>query len=148
MLEHRDRLTRGTGLLLGLTSTLLLTACGSSVPSNIGLNNNQLAPCPDSPNCVSSLSHLPEQAIEPLTASLDQISALLITLDEAQIILSSPTYLHAEFTSSLFRFVDDVEFLWDDQRQVTQVRSASRIGYSDLGANRDRIERLRLLLEP
>jgi uncharacterized protein (DUF1499 family) len=52
-------------------------------------------------------------------------------------------YIHAEFVSAIFRFVDDVEFLFDDHQKVIQVKSASRVGYYDLGVNRRRIEKIR-----
>jgi uncharacterized protein (DUF1499 family) len=52
-------------------------------------------------------------------------------------------YIHAEFVSSVFRFVDDVEFSFDKTKKLIQVRSASRTGYSDLGVNRRRIEEIR-----
>jgi uncharacterized protein (DUF1499 family) len=54
-------------------------------------------------------------------------------------------YIHAECTSWLFRFTDDVEFALDDAQKIIQVRSASRVGYSDLGANRKRVETIRRL---
>ncbi len=63
-----------------------------------------------------------------------------------QIVVEEPTYIHAEFTSALFRFVDDVEFLFAEPEKVIHVRSASRAGYYDFGANRTRIGRIRHLL--
>ena len=134
-------------LPLLVLSLSLLSGCSSTAPSNIGVIDNQLAPCPDSPNCVSSFATAPDQAIAPLGASIDQIKNAIDQLDDAVIVESTSDYLHAEFTSSIFRFVDDVEFLWDAERGVTQLRSASRLGYSDLGVNRERIEALRDMLE-
>ena len=128
-------------------SLSLLSGCGSTAPSNIGVTDNQLAPCPNSPNCVSSFATVPDQAIAPLAANIEQIKKAVVQLDEAVIVESTPNYLHAEFTSSIFKFVDDVEFLWDAQTGVTQLRSASRLGYSDLGVNRERIETLRDMLQ-
>lgn len=124
-----------------------LIGCSSTAPSNTGVTDNRLSPCPDSPNCVSSFATAPDQAIQPLAANIEQIKAVIDTLDEAQIVESRSNYLHVEFTSSVFRFVDDVEFLWDAKSGVTQLRSASRLGYSDLGVNRERIETLRDMLE-
>jgi uncharacterized protein (DUF1499 family) len=57
-------------------------------------------------------------------------------------------YVHAEFRSALFRFVDDVEFLLPVDGSLIQVKSASRLGYSDMGVNRERVERLRVLFGP
>jgi len=130
-----------------LSVTLLLSGCSSSPPANLGISNNQLAPCPNSPNCVSSFASAPDQAIRPLNADLQTIEAVVRTLTEANVIESTGNYLHVEFTSAVFRFVDDVEFLWDEKANVTQVRSSSRLGYSDLGVNRARVERLRELVE-
>jgi len=72
-----------------------------------------------------------------------KLIVILESTKRAEIISSTDNYIHAEFTSLIFRFVDDVEFYFDDQKPVIHVRSASRVGYSDLGANRKRIEALR-----
>jgi len=120
-----------------------LTACAGEPPQNIGVTDNRLAPCPDSPNCVSSFATDEEHGIEPLQASLEQIEEILISMDRTNIVRRDGNYLYAEFTSRLLGFVDDVEFLFDPESAVTQVRSASRLGYSDLGANRSRIENIR-----
>lgn len=123
-----------------------LTACAGEPPQNIGVQNDRLIPCPDSPNCVSSYETDETHAIDPLNASVDEIEQILIGLDEANIVSSEANYLYAEFTTPIMGFVDDVEFLQDRGSGLTHVRSASRLGYSDLGANRDRIERIRALL--
>lgn len=123
-----------------------LTACAGEPPQNIGVQNDRLIPCPDSPNCVSSYETDETHSIDPLNASVDEIEQILIGLDEANIVSSEANYLYAEFTTPIMGFVDDVEFLQDRGGGLTHVRSASRLGYSDLGANRDRIERIRALL--
>ncbi len=123
-----------------------LTACAGEPPQNIGIQNDQLAPCPDSPNCVSSFESGETHGIEPLNASIAEIQQVLAGLDEANIVSAETNYLYAEFTTPLMGFVDDVEFLQDLASGVTHVRSASRVGYSDLGANRDRVERIRTAL--
>jgi uncharacterized protein (DUF1499 family) len=64
-------------------------------------------------------------------------------MKRVRIVTAEECYLHAEFTSALFRFVDDVEFLLDDGTKTIHVRSASRVGYSDLGVNRRRVEAIR-----
>jgi uncharacterized protein (DUF1499 family) len=132
--------------MLGLSLVLALSACSGTAPDNLGVTDGRLAPCPSSPNCVSSQAS-GEHFVEPLAlkGSPAQTQALL-----KQVLLSEPRtrlveensgYLRAEFTSSLLRFVDDVEFLIDDQ--AVAVRSASRLGHSDLGVNRKRVEHLR-----
>ena len=111
----------------------------------------QLPPCPQSPNCVSSQSTDPEHFIEPLKyqGALDEAKARLkqaiTALPRTRIMEDEPTYLRAECTSLIFRFTDDLECAFDDTTKVIHVRSASRIGYSDLGANRKRIETVRQL---
>ena len=64
-------------------------------------------------------------------------------MKRARIVAAEERYIHAEFTSALFRFVDDVEFLLDSETKTIHVRSASRVGYSDLGVNRRRVEEIR-----
>ncbi len=123
-----------------------------SRPTNLGVQNGKLAPCPISPNCVSSQSQDSSHAIEPLRYSnpeeaFHQLKETIAALPEVQIITESDSYLYAEFTSALMGFVDDVEFYLDKDADAIQVRSASRLGESDLGVNRKRIESIRATLE-
>lgn len=120
-----------------------LTACAGEPPQNIGVTEGRLSPCPESPNCVSSFENSEEHSIAPLAANLDQIQQVLLGMDEANIVEVSNGYLYAEFTSRIMGYVDDVEFLTDSTGNLTHVRSASRLGHSDLGANRKRIEAIR-----
>lgn len=71
------------------------------------------------------------------------MKAVILGESRTQIVEEKPGYLHAVFTSLIFRFRDDVEILVDDSAKVLQIRSASRVGHSDLGVNRKRVERLR-----
>ncbi len=121
----------------------LLSACAGEPPQNIGNLDGRLADCPDSPNCVCSFETRASHFIEPLDANLAQLQQVLLGLPEARIVSLEGNYLYAEFTSRLMGFVDDVEFLYDAGAGVTHVRSASRLGYGDLGVNRKRIEALR-----
>ena len=75
---------------------------------------------------------------------MKKLTAIIQTFPRTSVITISDSYLHAEFTSAIFRFVDDLEFLADDTAKVIHVRSASRVGYSDLGVNRKRIGQIRL----
>ena len=120
-----------------------LTACAGEPPQNIGVRDGRLTSCPESPNCVSSYESGEEHSIAALAANLTQIQQILLAMDEANIVEQSNNYLYAEFTSSLMGYVDDVEFLYDAASNTTQVRSASRIGHSDMGANRKRVEAIR-----
>ncbi|MFT4886535.1 MAG: hypothetical protein ACJA2D_000745 [Pseudohongiellaceae bacterium] len=123
-----------------------LAACAGEPPQNIGVQEGKLTACPDSPNCVSSFETDEEHGIQPLTGNLEQIGIILQGLDQANIVSASDNYLYAEFTSSLMGYVDDVEFMYNEAAGVTHVRSASRLGHSDLGANRKRIEAIRAAL--
>jgi uncharacterized protein (DUF1499 family) len=73
-------------------------------------------------------------------ATLARLRAVITAMPRARIVTSDDNYLHAEFTSALFRFVDDVEFFLDREQRVIHFRSASRVGKSDLGVNRQRMQ--------
>lgn len=126
-----------------------MVRCSERCLSQAGVPVDNLRPCPDSPNCVSSLSGDPRHAIAPLQyeETAEKVGELLIEvvsrMKRSRIVISEKLYLHVEFTSALFRFVDDVEFLFDDGQKVIHVRSASRVGYSDFGTNRKRVEEIR-----
>jgi uncharacterized protein (DUF1499 family) len=124
----------------------LLSACAGEPPQDIGNLDGRLAGCPDSPNCVCSFETRESHTIAPLQANLAQVQQVLLGLPEARIISSDGNYLYAEFTSRLMGFVDDVEFLYEPGSGLTHVRSASRVGYSDMGVNRKRIESIRTAL--
>ena len=120
---------------------------GPNVP--VGLVEGRLRPCPSSPNCVCSQDETAGHHIEPLRFSdspseaWDRLHAFLGKQPRTRVVSRDDRYLHAEFTTLLLRFVDDVEFLLDEDRSVIHIRSASRVGHSDLGANRKRIEAIR-----
>jgi uncharacterized protein (DUF1499 family) len=128
---------------LTLACLPLLSACAGEPPDNIGILEGRLAGCPDSPNCVCSFETRDSHSIAPIQASLDRIMGHVQSLPEAQVIVSDDNYLYAEFTSRIMGFVDDVEFLYDPAAGVTHVRSASRLGHSDMGVNRKRVEAIR-----
>ena len=117
-------------------------------PTNLGISSGKLAPCPDTPNCVSSQSDDPEHSIKPLPyVAIAEVKKVVENMERTTIIEESENYLYAEFKSKLMGFVDDVEFHRDDINQVVNVRSASRLGKSDLGVNRKRVEAIREKLE-
>lgn len=132
-----------------LASTIFLFSCSGSRPTNLGLNKGNLTPCPDSPNCVSSQSQDKHHYVAPLSYegelanAKEKLLSVLTSMKRVNIVTNEATYIHAEFTSALFRFVDDVEFFCDDATKTIHVRSASRVGYSDLGVNRKRVEEIR-----
>jgi uncharacterized protein (DUF1499 family) len=136
----------------GIPLVLTLLSALARRPGNLGVRNGRLAPCPASPNCVCSQDDDPAHHVEPIpfTGSPHVALAFLVTAVTAQprtrLLTVGGNYLHAEFGSRVFRFVDDVEFLIDADQGVIHVRSASRAGYSDFGVNRRRIETLRAAL--
>jgi len=108
-----------------------------------------LAPCPSSPNCVSSAASDAGHRVEPLAftgppaAAMARLRATIAALPRAQVTRFDDGSLQAEFTSWLLRFVDDVDCVLDAGAGVIHIRSASRVGYSDLGVNRKRVEQIR-----
>ncbi|MBI5800968.1 MAG: DUF1499 domain-containing protein [Verrucomicrobia bacterium] len=122
------------------------------MPTTLGLNGGKLAPCPDSPNCVSSLATDPRHAIAPFAlnrsqgAAKEELRQAAAKLPRARLVSETDDYLHFEFRSLIFRFVDDVEFHLDTASKTIHVRSASRVGQSDFGVNRRRVESIRALL--
>lgn len=108
-----------------------------------------LAPCPKSPNCVSSLAEDPPHRVEPFLLAGDPGAAWRALRDavaatpRTRIAEERPVYLRAECRSRLLRFVDDLELALDAATGRVDVRSASRVGYGDLGVNRARVEELR-----
>ena len=110
-----------------------------------------LAPCPESPNCVSTLAPAQDSrhAIAPYRYSKTRsdakavLKAIIGGLPRTKLVEEEDGYLHYEFTSLLLKFVDDVEFLFDEASKTIHFRSASRLGYGDFGVNRRRMEDIR-----
>jgi uncharacterized protein (DUF1499 family) len=113
-------------------------------PGPFGVRNSSLLPCPDSPNCVVSTGGDASHTVEPLRFEGDPAEAMrrlhdvIVSLPGARIVIESSEYMHVEVRSRLFGFVDDVELLLDAAGGRIDIRSASRVGYGDLGANRAR----------
>jgi len=144
-----------------LPSPVLQLASGSAMfsfsgnrPSNLGVTDGKLAACPSSPNCVSSQAPKAdeEHSTDPLpytkspAETIEALKSVIESMERTQIITEESNYLYAEFTSALMGFVDDVEFYVDEDAKVIHVRSASRLGKSDLGVNRKRVEEIRAKL--
>ena len=114
----------------------------------IGIVEGKLHPCPKSPNCVSTQAIDEKQKMEPLnySGSLEEAKVKIIgiinSLKRSKIITNEENYIHIEFRTATFRFVDDVEFLFDDKEKVIHFRSRARMGYSDMGVNRKRMEEI------
>ena len=109
----------------------------------------RLAPCPRTPNCVSTQAPPGPQHMEPipytgpLAAARERLLKVLRDHPRTRIVREEPDYLKAECRSALFRFVDDVELLFDDGAKQIHFRSASRLGRKDFGVNRKRMEEIR-----
>ena len=107
-----------------------------------------LAPCPRTPNCVSTQAADPDKQMAPIpfTGDLDtartRLLAMLSHESRVEVVEARTDYVHAVFTSLVFRFKDDVEFALDAEAKVVHFRSASRVGRGDFGANRRRMEHL------
>ena len=112
-----------------------------------GLVSGTLAPCPDKPNCVSSeAGEDADHHIEPLDYSGTDAGKAWSKIQQVikelggEVTVVEDEYIAATFSSTLFRFVDDVECRLDAPQNQIHLRSASRVGHSDLGVNRKRAE--------
>lgn len=116
-------------------------------PDNLGIVNGRLADGPNKPNWVCSQSDHKRHSIAPLSFSGDALEAVqrlrstIEAMPRTELIEAGKNYLYFEFATPLMGYVDDVEFYCNGE--VIHVRSASRLGYSDLGANRKRVESIR-----
>ena len=114
------------------------------------MNTHELDECPLSPNCVSTLTQQKSKLMAPLlvppsittSACIEKIKQVVQQVPRTQLLKERENYLHFTFKSLIFRFVDDVEFLLDTNTRELHFRSASRVGHSDLGANKKRMQRL------
>jgi len=117
-------------------------------PEGLGVREGRLSPCPASPNCVSTQDGQGDQAMDPLRwegsakDALDRFETIIRGLPRTKIITRSENYLHAEFKTAWLGFIDDVEILVSPEKSRIDFRSASRVGYSDLGVNRKRMQDL------
>ncbi len=140
--------------MLNLLAVTMFFGCSGKVPADLGVTDGALAECPSSPNCVSSQADAfdSKHYIAPLvyegelSAAYDRMVQILNGLPRNHIVQQNDNYLRVEFSSAIMGFVDDVEFLFTEGSCV-HVRSASRLGYSDFGVNRKRIEQIRGLFE-
>jgi uncharacterized protein (DUF1499 family) len=128
---------------------VLMVGCSGTRPTTLGVREGRMAPCPKSPNCVSTQSTDAKHRIDPLAyaTSIEDARTRLLTIvrstPRTSLVTEQEDYLHVEYRSRIFGFVDDVEFLFDDESKIIHFRSASRKGYSDLGVNRKRMEEIR-----
>ena len=135
-----------------LFTLMSLLSCSGQRPTNIGITDSKLSACPASPNCVSSDASdeahniLPFQFVKVTTGTWQVIRQAVLELPRTEIITETTNYIHAECSSAVFGFVDDLELHLRASDNSIAIRSASRLGHSDFGVNRKRIETLRSTL--
>ncbi|MBN3873238.1 DUF1499 domain-containing protein [Nostoc sp. JL33] len=139
-------------ILLSLISSFILTGATWAASSGLGVDNGHLSSCPASNNCVVSQNADDKHAIDPIPYHVDHNAAreillkVLTVVPRTEIVEQTANYIHALSLSRIFKFVDDVEFYLPPNESVIHLRSASRVGESDLGVNRRRVEQIRLAL--
>ena len=149
-----ERLKRMTVLIVAVIVLspvigLAILSALAKKPQGLGIVDGRLGPCPDSPNCVSTQATDSGHRIEPLPFNgppdrvIQRLESAIASIPRMRIVTEQDDYIHAEATSLIFRFVADVEFFVDRESKLVHFRSASRVGRSDLGVNRSRMERIR-----
>jgi uncharacterized protein (DUF1499 family) len=139
-------------LMVVMISTVMMAACSGTRPTNLGVKAGGLVPCPGTPNCVVTNDQDTKHYIEPIVYACDQTVAFNVLKDvvagmkRTEIVDETPLYLRLECKTKVFGFVDDVEFFFPNDSLI-YMRSASRVGVSDLGVNRRRMEKIRALFE-
>ena len=144
------RLAFRVGAISIITITALyLLSMTAPRPTQLGVIDGKLANCPSSPNCVSTQASDDQHQILPIPLQgsagemIEKIKKIVLSeFPRTRLVSESDHYLHFEFKSLIFRFIDDVEFVVDDKHSVVHFRSASRVGRSDLGVNRKRMEKI------
>jgi uncharacterized protein (DUF1499 family) len=125
-------------------SAIVLAVTISSPPA--------LPPCPDKPNCVSTQA-TGAHAIAPMryrssqAEAMRRLLAVLRAVPRSTVVQSGADSVRVEFRTRVFRFIDDAQFVFDDKAKTIHFRSASRVGHSDLGVNRRRMEEIRKAFE-
>ncbi|MCB1156935.1 MAG: DUF1499 domain-containing protein [Leptospiraceae bacterium] len=143
------------GIIFGLLLLLTTLSCNRKSQKSLMITEGVFSPCPKSPNCISSQEKKEdkEHYIEAIVYSSSREDAqkkMIVTLQKlprVKLVKKTDNYLHAEFTTLLMRYVDDVEFYFPENNKLIHIRSASRVGYSDLGKNRSRMKEIKQLFE-
>ncbi|MDQ6968339.1 MAG: DUF1499 domain-containing protein [Mariprofundaceae bacterium] len=138
-------------LVVGLLAYIIMAILSQKQPDNLGLQHAMLQSCPNSPNCVCSESHSQSDAqhfITPIVGNEKTWLKLkqLVSEQGGVIQLEHDNYMHFTFSTPIFHYVDDVEFRFDRSEGLIHMRSASRIGRSDFGVNRKRMESIKKAL--
>lgn len=136
---------------LGMICGILVIGTGMTGCSDvkIGVTEGRLAPCPNKPNCITSMTDDEGSRVDPLAYAGPKKNARSTLIDvlegmkRSKIVTKKDDYIHATFKSGVFGFVDDVEFYLPEDTGVIHVRSAARTGYYDFGVNKRRLEEIR-----
>ena len=152
--KNKRRLLLGILLAVGILGVGARVANSFMQPSHeLGVVDGLLAACPESPNCVSTQSDSEEHTIaplkltEPAADALRRLETIISKMSRTKVVRVDNNYLHAEFRTFWLGYIDDVEFYVDESAGLIHFRSASRVGYSDLGVNRARMEKIRRRFE-
>ena len=147
-------MSRYVGLLIRSSVILMVTAgCSGKIPDTIGVRQSALADCPKTPNCVSTEALDGSHKIDPFRLKGDpgikwpEVIRTASSLPRSKVIKSTDDYVHLECRSLVFRFVDDLELYLTSSEGLVSIRSAARLGKSDFGVNRERVELLRKMLK-
>lgn len=133
-------------LAIGL---MLMTGCLKENPVLTGLKDGKLQNCPDTFSCVSTQDPRDRYRMDPIPytgspeEARDKLLSVIRRMIQSTLVKAAPDYIHVEFRSSFFEFVDDVEFLFDDTAKLIHFRSASRKEFYDFKVNRTRMEDIR-----
>jgi uncharacterized protein (DUF1499 family) len=133
-------------LMVGL---MIMTGCKQADSLTAGLQDGKFRPCPDKRNCVCTQDPVERHRIEPIgyagiqDEAREKLLMIIRHMEHSTLVTAEPNYIHAEFRSAFFEFVDDVEFLFDDTAKLIHFRSAARTGYYDFNVNRKRMEEIR-----
>jgi uncharacterized protein (DUF1499 family) len=138
------RSTIGVLIIMGL-----LSGCAGKPPEKRGLDEGNLLACPDKPNCVSTAIESSARYVAPFEYSgkrEDAIATMVQIVSEmgnTTIQEEDDGYFWVECSSRMFGFIDDLEIYFPAEKKLVYIRSASRLGYSDFGVNRRRVEKIR-----
>ena len=140
------------GILITISSNLIFPAASWAATLSLGVEDGYLSPCPETYNCVVSQNADATHAIAPIAYHTDLVTAretllkVLSVVPRTEVIQKDDNYIRAESQSRIFKFIDDLEFYFPSDEQVIHLRSAARVGESDLGVNRRRLEQIRLAM--
>lgn len=139
-------------LILIILIIIYVIYSNNTVNNNIGLENNKFKKLKDSPNGVSTQSNFKDKYVEPIKYNKDlnivkkYIKENIKKIGNVKLIEEKDKYMHFIFISNFFHFKDDFEIYFDRNKNLIHIKSQSRVGYSDLGVNKERYEKFKKLL--